>query len=316
MKTTTKDKARPVTASFRKNKATSFLNSVDRSSIDASKYKSHLSILASNFETKEEEQQQPLQKKTTLLLEEIISKYNSTMNESDLSAYCIENSKKDYDYLTSIASASKSLNDFVFTSPKEEGEHLQLVEKSIVDKLRDENTNYSNALNKLKTKITELKLKLFKATGENNFVKQASDYQNTLKSDNARQLHNMEKMLNECKEMNKVLRDELTAKKVQKDALFRAVYSLIMKYNCEMANEFKNIYQCYNNQYYMINHKGLDEKYIEDLFSQIHVLEGKVSARNKEIKELEKQILVPDKKKRKKNNNIGKYSSRAVIVAK
>jgi hypothetical protein len=89
-----------------------------------------------------------------------------------------------------------------------------------------------------------------------------------------------------------------------------------MKYNCEMANEFKNIYQCYNNQYYMINHKGLDEKYIEDLFSQIHVLEGKVSARNKEIKELEKQILVPDKKKRKKNNNIEKYSSIAVIVAK
>ena len=312
----TKDKARPTTtASFRKNKATSFLNSVDRSSIDASKYKSHLSILASNFEAKDDEQ--PLQKKTTLLLEEIISKYNSTMNETDLNAYCIENSKKDFDYLTSIACTSKSLNDFVFTSPKEEGEHLQLVEKSIVDKLRDENMHYSNALNKLKQKITELKLKLFKATGENNFVKQASDYQNTLKTDNARQLHNMEKMLNECKDMNKVLRDELTSKRVQKDALFRAVYGLIMKYNCEMANEFKHIYQCYNNQYYMINHKGLDEKYIEDLFSQIHVLEGKVSARNKEIKELEKQILVPDKKKKmKKNNTSAKYSSRAVIVAK
>lgn len=310
----TKDKARPTTASFRKNKATSFLNSVDRSSIDASKYKSHLSILASNFETKEEEQP-PVQKRTTLLLEEIISKYSSTVSESDLSACCIENSKKDLDYLTSIATASKSLSDFVFASPKEEGEHLQLVEKSIVDKLRDENLHYSNALNKLKDKISELKLKLFKATGENNFVKQASDYQNTLKTDNARQLHNMEKMLNECREMNKVLRDELTSKRVQKDALFRAVYGLIMKYNCEMANEFKNIYQCYNNQFYMINHKGLDEKYIEDLFSQIHVLEGKVSARNKEIKELEKQILVPDKKKRTKKQ-AAKYSSRAVIVAK
>ena len=73
------------------------------------------------------------------------------------------------------------------------------------------------SIKKLEKKISEIKNNLFKATGENNFVKQASDYQNTLKSDNARQLKNMEAMLHDCVEENKRLREELTAKKIQKD---------------------------------------------------------------------------------------------------
>ena len=107
-------------------------------------------------------------------------------------------------------------------------------------------------------------------------------------------------MLNDCIEQNKKLREELIAKQIQKDSLFRAVYTYIKKYNDEMANEFKNIYQCYNNQYYMINRKGIDEKYIEELFSQIHVLERKIHSKNKEIKELERYLVVPDKTDHKK----------------
>lgn len=304
----------------RQNKKKGTLGSIisEKSVIDASKrgeksklMESRMSILTSGLEMNKEEIEQ---NKTEKLLEQIISKFQGE-NKTELSDYCIENNNQDLNFLIEMNNTNKELSDFNFTSPKEEGEKFQLVEKSIVDKYREENTKYSESIQKLKIKIADIKEKLFKATGENNFVKQASDYQNTLKSDNAKQLKNMEKMLNDCIDQNKKLREELIAKQIQKDSLFRAVYTYIKKYNDEMANEFKNIYQCYNNQYYMINRKGIDEKYIEELFSQIHVLERKIHSKNKEIKELERYLVVPDKtdpKKKVKPKNKITITSKSV----
>ena len=266
-----------------------------------------MSILTSNLEMNKEEIEE---NKTEKLILNIIKKYQEE-HQVDLQGYCIENNKKDLEFLEDMQNTDKELTDFNFTSPKEEGEKFQLVEKSIVDKYKEENAHYEESIKKLEKKISEIKNNLFKATGENNFVKQASDYQNTLKSDNARQLKNMEAMLHDCVEENKRLREELTAKKIQKDSLFRAVFTYIKRFNEEMANEFKNIYQSYNNQYFMINRKGVDEKYIEDLFSQINVLERKIHSKNNEIKELERYLLVADKVGQKKKPNITRIAIKA-----
>ena len=299
----------------RQNKKKGTLNSIsEKSVIDASKrgdkskmMESRMSILTSNLEMNKEEIEE---NKTEKLILNIIKKYQEE-HQVDLQGYCIENNKKDLEFLEDMQNTDKELTDFNFTSPKEEGEKFQLVEKSIVDKYKEENTHYEESIKKLDKKISEIKNNLFKATGENNFVKQASDYQNTLKSDNARQLKNMEAMLHDCVEENKRLREELAAKKIQKDSLFRAVFTYIKRFNEEMANEFKNIYQSYNNQYFMINRKGVDEKYIEDLFSQINVLERKIHSKNNEIKELERYLLVPDKVGQKKKPNITRIAIKA-----
>ena len=299
----------------RQNKKKGTLNSIsEKSVIDASKrgdkskmMESRMSILTSNLEMNKEEIEE---NKTEKLILNIIKKYQEE-HQVDLQGYCIENNKKDLEFLEDMQNTDKELTDFNFTSPKEEGEKFQLVEKSIVDKYKEENAHYEESIKKLEKKISEIKNNLFKATGENNFVKQASDYQNTLKSDNARQLKNMEAMLHDCVEENKRLREELTAKKIQKDSLFRAVFTYIKRFNEEMANEFKNIYQSYNNQYFMINRKGVDEKYIEDLFSQINVLERKIHSKNNEIKELERYLLVPDKVGQKKKPNITRIAIKA-----
>ena len=74
----------------------------------------------------------------------------------------------------------------MFSSPREEGEKWQLVEKSIVDKIRQDNENYIKAVNKLTNEVEDLRSKLSKAKRENNFVKQETEYQNRLKSDNAK----------------------------------------------------------------------------------------------------------------------------------
>ena len=299
----------------RQNKKKGTLNSIsEKSVIDASKrgdkskmMESRMSILTSNLEMNKEEIEE---NKTEKLILNIIKKYQEE-HQIDLQGYCIENNKKYLEFLEDMQNTDKELSDFNFTSPKEEGEKFQLVEKSIVDKYKEENAHYEESIKKLEKKISEIKNNLFKATGENNFVKQASDYQNTLKSDNARQLKNMEAMLHDCVEENKRLREELTAKKIQKDSLFRAVFTYIKRFNEEMANEFKNIYQSYNNQYFMINRKGVDEKYIEDLFSQINVLERKIHSKNNEIKELERYLLVPDKVGQKKKPNITRIAIKA-----
>ena len=299
----------------RQNKKKGTLNSIsEKSVIDASKrgdkskmMESRMSILTSNLEMNKEEIEE---NKTEKLILNIIKKYQEE-HQVDLQGYCIENNKKDLEFLEDMQNTDKELTDFNFTSPKEEGEKFQLVEKSIVDKYKEENAHYEESIKKLEKKISEIKNNLFKATGENNFVKQASDYQNTLKSDNARQLKNMEAMLHDCVEENKRLREELTAKKIQKDSLFRAVFTYIKRFNEEMANEFKNIYQSYNNQYFMINRTGVDEKYIEDLFSQINVLERKIHSKNNEIKELERYLLVPDKVGQKKKPNITRIAIKA-----
>ena len=238
------------------------------------------------------------------ILENLIIKYNK-INDSDnnnnLNDYCMENHPKDFNFLEQITNVNKRFDDFVFTSPKEEGEKCQLVEKNIVDKCREENEDYTKSVNKLSKAVNDLKVKLFKAQGENNFVKQAAEYQNRLKSDNAKQLRHMETMLEECKLQNKLYREELTQKIIQKDSLMNALTTYISKYDKGMADELKNLVSIYNNQYYKVINMGYDEKYIDNLFSKIKVFERKIVSKNKEIKELEQYLLLPGDKNKNKN---------------
>ena len=286
-----------------KNKLNSL--SIQRKSVD----KSRMSFLSSMTDTGKEEETE--QNKNERLLQTIITDYNIGKHLS-LDAYCIENSNNDLNFLTSITSTNKRLDDFVFTSPKEEGEKCQLVEKTIVDTYKEENAHYKHSIEKLQRAISELKNSLFKTTGENNFVKQASDYQNRLKSDNAKQLIHINNMLIECKYLNKNLKEELTKKIIEKDSLFNALYNYTSKFNVDMADELKNLIQIYNNQYVKVVDKGDDEQYIENLFQQIKVLERKLASKNKEIKELERFLFVPDKEKKGKNKKNARTSVNAV----
>ena len=270
------------------------VTSQSRVSVD----RSRMSFLSSMTDNGKEEETE--QNKNERVLQTIITDFNIGKKLS-LQDYCIENSNNDLNFLTSITSTNQRLGDFVFTSPKEEGEKCQLVEKSIVDTYREENAHYKHSIDKLQRAISELKTSLFKTTGENNFVKQASDYQNRLKSDNAKQLIHINNMLIECKYLNKELREELTQKIIEKDSLYNAIYNYTSKYDIDMANELKNLINMYNNQYVKMKNQGEDEQYIENLFQQIKVMERKIASKNREIKELERFLVLPDKEKKGKN---------------
>ena len=212
-------------------------------------------------------------------------------------------------FLTEMISINKQFEDFVFSSPREEGEKCQLVEKTIVDKCRQEKEKYIKAVNKLTNEMNDLKQKLSKAKGENNFVKQAAEYQNRLKSDNAKQIIHMQTMLDECKFQNKLLKEELTKTKVQKDTLMNALITYISKYDLTIAEELKNLVGIYNNQYYKVINMGTDEKYVDDLFSKIKVLERKIFSKNKQIKDLEQYLVLPGEKFNKMKMNLKKQNN-------
>ena len=208
----------------------------------------------------------------------------------------------DGNFLSQIESTNSTLENFKFTSPKEEGEKCQLVERGILEKFREENSHNEDQIKKLNFNINDMKFKLFKSTGENNFIKQGAEFQNKQKSDNKKQILFLQDLLEECKTLNKNLKENLTEKKIQKDALFNALYNYMKKYDENMAIEMKSIIYCYNKQLYMMNNKGVDEKYIDSLFSQIKIKEKLLTSKNKEIKELERFLIVPIKKKGKKKD--------------
>ena len=264
--------------------------------------KTKLSMMSSLTDTKLEGKSSEEPDK---VFEKLIVNYSKINDKNNINDYCIENSQKDFGFLNEMLSINKQFDDFIFSSPREEGEQCQLVEKSIVDKCRQEKEKYIKAVNKLTNEVEDLKSKLSKAKGENNFVKQAAEYQNRLKSDNAKQIEHMQTMLEECKLQNKLYREELTKSKIQKDSLMNALTTYISKYDIAMAEELKNLVNIYNNQYYKVINMGTDERYIDDLFSKIKVYERKIVSKNKEIKELEQYLVLPgDKFNRNKNKNL------------
>ena len=133
------------------------LTSQSRVSVD----KSRMSFLSSMTDNGKEEETE--QSKNQRILQTIITDFNIGKTLS-LHDYCIENSNNDLNFLSSITNTNKRLGDFVFTSPKEEGEKFQLVEKHIVDTYKEENAHYKHSIDKLQKAISELKTSLFKTT--------------------------------------------------------------------------------------------------------------------------------------------------------
>ena len=258
--------------------------------------KTKLSMMSSFTDTKLEGKSSEEPEK---ILEKLIVNYSKSNDKNDINDYCIENSQKDLGFLNEMSSINKQFEDFMFSSPREEGEKCQLVEKTEIDKCRQEKENYMKAVKKYTKEVEDINQRLSKVKGENNFVKQAAEYQNRLKSDNAKQISHMQTMLEECYLQNKLYKQELSKSKIEKDLLMNALTTYISKYDIDMAEELMNLVNVYNNQYYKVINMGTDEKYIDNLFSKIKVFERKLISKNKEIKELERYLVLPGDKNNK-----------------
>ena len=85
-----------------------------------------------------------------------------------------------------------------------------------------------------------------------------------------------------------------------------ALVTYISKYDISMAQELKNLVGMYDNQYYKVTNMGTDEKYVDNLFSKIKVLERKIFSKNKEIKDLEQYLVLPGERFNRNRLNLQK----------
>ena len=257
--------------------------------------KTKISMISSLTDTKVEIKTSEINEK---VLEKLVTNYSKENNIKNLDGFCMENNQKDFGFLTGISSTNKQLEEFAFSSPREEGEQCQLIEKNIIDKCREEKDKYIKTVNKLNKEVEEISFKLSKVKGENNFVLQAIAFQDNVKLDNAKQLEHMETLLKECTLQNQMYKNELSTQKILKDNLMNALIFYISKYDSVLCEELKYLVNIYNNQYFKASSKCADEKYIESLFAQIKDYERKIIAKNKEIKDLEKRVVIQDKFRR------------------
>jgi hypothetical protein len=221
-------------------------------------------------------------------------KKNEVTNKS--SKIVLENSKNEIDLLSQFEKLSNSMNKLTLTSPKEANEKFELVEKHIIDDLKGKNEKLSKQIQERTDHITETKAKYVKVTGEFSFVKQVNESQTKEKTDNSNKRKILLNRIKEAEKLSGSLKVVLAEETVQKDNLYRAVINYTKRYDEKMANELAELYQSFNNQYFLATYRPPEEDEIEKLMGRISLYENEITRKTKEIKELNKFVIIPDKK--------------------
>jgi hypothetical protein len=153
----------------------------------------------------------------------------------------------------------------------------------------------------LEDDIAELKVSLKKAGGELTIVKHLSDNQVKLKTENVKKLKQMDKEIEYAQKLNVTLKNNYTKIKQEKDNLLKAILNIIEKTTNDknIINEYKRIYNVFNNEYFLANLKPVDEQDVENMLGRIHNLKKQIDNKEFELNNLNK-LLNNDNKKTKK----------------
>lgn len=198
-------------------------------------------------------------------------------------------------FYTKLKDCSKKINitSLSDNKSKEENDKFELVEKSYLDKIREENEVIKKSINEIKDKLKELKLRKFKETGELNCKKFLSDNQDKLKSDNVKELENLVKENENLELINSKLKSLFTGVTVDKNSLYSAVVELLKEFDKKLANEFLTIYHSFNNEGFVFTNKVSEEEKIEKLLGKISLLQYQIEydkALKKAQDKLDKEI--------------------------
>jgi hypothetical protein len=211
-----------------------------------------------------------------------------------------ENTEKNF--FTKLTQINNNLTDTgkKITSHKEENEMYELVQKNVLDDLRKENDKLSSEVKKIMDDMKDVTTMLTKTMGENNFLKEVSDNQEKLKSENDKKVVHLNDEIIHSKVLNSDLKTILTREKLEKDNLFRALINYTRNFDPNLANEFQSLFQAFNNQYFLAKYKPTSESDIEQFLGRINILEKEILYKTKEINGI-KKLLFGEKEKEKEN---------------
>jgi hypothetical protein len=232
-----------------------------------------------------------------LLLDKIINCINPKNKEIGIESI---NSEKILH--SKITTSSQAMKKKTLMSLKEEDDKYELVDKVYYESLVKENDELSKTIKTLNEDIAELKSVFKKAGGELNVIKYLSDNQEKLKTENVKKLKLMDGQIEHAKELNKILKNNYTKEKLEKENLYKAIVNLLERSTKDrnIVEEYKRIYNVFNNEYFLASFKPIEEPTVENMLGRIHNLKKQIENKDFELNNLSKLIVAADSKKQKK----------------
>jgi hypothetical protein len=215
----------------------------------------------------------------------------------------IDDIKNEENLFNKISKLEKNFVGLTLTSPREQNQNFELIEKNYLESLRQDNSNMQNQISSLESQISEFKQSLHKVEGEKNFLKQVKESQNKQSNDNTKKLKKLNEDIIEARKWTEKYRETYTKEKLEKDNLYRALINYTKQFDKNLSDELQEIYKIYNNQYFLAKLKPTDDGIVEDYLAKIQILEKEITKKNFELNNINK-ILPTDKRKSDLNSNV------------
>ena len=186
----------------------------------------------------------------------------------------IENEKNELNINKTIDKYTKNIENDNFAASELSTKNFELVEKTILDKLKKENEELLGDINSHEEKIQEMKKFNFKIVSEENFLRHTikdsdkkSNEMNPKKTNTNNQLQNK-------KNLGKQLKTLLSNEKIKMDNLNQAIRTLLKEVDHEICDDFDELVLKYGNSEFIDKKKYLsDNILIEELLGKINQLE-------------------------------------------
>lgn len=194
----------------------------------------------------------------------------------------IENNSNEKEFYITIKNCLESISKKDLSGKtKEETEKYELVEKEYIMNIRQENNELKEVVDELNMKISSIKERIFRDTGELMFRKYENEKQEKRKNFDKSDSERISKENLDLKKLNSQLKVTLSTVNLENDE----IYNMIVFYmkngknsNERLLNEFKRIYNSYNNESFLASTNSIDEinMRISELKKEILVVEEKI----------------------------------------
>lgn len=208
----------------------------------------------------------------------------------------IENSNVEQKVMSLIDETVEMFNEKNVNIQKEEAERYELIEKEIYEKLKIDNEEFKNDIGRITGEQNEL-IKNYQSTfGQLSYLTQSYNHQEKMKSEHLNSIYKLKDELKVIQIQNHKVNEMIKKEKIEKDNIFKALFSFTKKYNAKLPKDLKEIFGKFSNDYSKRNNDVTlqEQKKIEILNQKNEKLVKELISKNKEcdrLKDIVKQSI-------------------------
>jgi hypothetical protein len=186
----------------------------------------------------------------------------------------IENEQNEYNINKIIDKFIRNIENDNFAASELSSLNYELVEKSLLDKLKSENEELAYEINSLEEKINDINKFNFKIVSEENFLRHSIKDIEKKSKDLFPKTNNINEELQNKKILSKQLKNVLSNEKIKINNLNTVIRTLLKQIDNEICDEFDELVIKYGNSDFIDRKKYIsDNNTIEELLGKIHKLE-------------------------------------------